>query len=325
MSTLAELIAAAPDGTIDAPTVIDGNGETFVDEETVLIAGRHHLTVANLGLEANTDGTDAFAWTDKRNWPRNRSHFCVTDASSHITFDTVAVRGPNVNGGRSPEASVSRCEAQHAFQIGQDSDHITIRNCEASYIYGDCAYMRATNVTIDDFHGHHNGRQGIALNNCADVLIRNVNLYEIRRSMFDLEPTSTTGSIRRVTIEDCVMSHARLTGVACAGRAGDVGDITFRRCSWEYPGAAVKFLTPDSTRRGPLTFEDCTFQIGGSDGAAFTFDHIDDLTFRRVTATAAAPNREPTGVRLFDCHNARVGQLDFTGFAADVVVLREAA
>jgi len=325
MPTLAELIAAAPDGTIDNPTVIDGNGETFVDEETVLIAGRHHLTVANLRLEANTDGTDAFAWTDKRNWPRNRSHFCVNGASSYITFDNVAVRGPNANGGTGQDAYVGRLEAQHAFQLDQDSDHITLRNCEASYIYGDCVYVRATNIAVDDFHGHHNGRQGFAFTDCADVLVRRLSLHDIRRAMFDLEPNSTTGSIRRVTVEDGVMSHGRLLGVASGGKGGDLGDIIFRRCSWEYTTGPVKFLTPEGTRRGPIMFEDCSFRVPGIDGAAFQFDHIDGLTFRRVTAVAANPQREPTGVRLFDCNQARIGQLDFTGFAVDVFVSKAAA
>ena len=323
LPTLAELIAATPDGAPGVPSVVDGAGATFVDESTVRITGRHHLVIRNLRLEANTDGSGVAPWASggtSINWPRNRSHIRIDGGSSNITIENVTVRGAHPNGGTDENAYVAAFEAQHGFDIDDGSTFVTVRDCTVTDVYGDFVYIRANRVTVEGLIASRNGRQGVAITNASDITLRDMNLSYVRRSMVDIETNTATNQARRIAVEDCVFDRARLLGLACKGQGSNVGDITFRRCSWTKTGAPViSFETPVGQRRGPLTFEDCTATVTGSPRAGFEFARIDGLTFRRVTASAPA-TRNMRAVTLIDCGTSFVGPNSLTGFGSDVAV-----
>ncbi len=85
----------------------------------------------------------------------------------------------------------------------------------------------ATNITIvgNTFTG--SGRQGIALTNADQVVVKRNDISEIRRSIFDFEPNASDGTVTNVRIARNVIGRARLNSIAAGGK-GTVDNIMIR-------------------------------------------------------------------------------------------------
>ena len=299
--SLDDLIAAAPDGTAETPTVIDGGGQTFVSEATVRITGRNHLVLRNFKLTAVTDGTGAPAWVSS-SWPRNRSHLRVDGGSTGITFEQVEVVGPNAAGGTSSGAYVEALEAQHAFDIDDNSTFVTVRNCRASYVYGDFVYVRANDVLVEGCVFNNNGRQGIGITNALRATVRNNELTQVRRSMVDLETGLSWQQVRDITITGNTFREGRLLGVACKGSGSNVSNIVIDGNTFlgHMGTPTISFDTPVGHKRGPITVTNNWIRTGGSPSAGVDFKRIEGLTFAGNQMSAPA-DRNMTAIGLAGC------------------------
>lgn len=318
--SLIDLIAAAPDGTPEAPTVIDGQGATFVHEETVRVSNRHHLILRNFTLRAYTDGAAAPQWLYLQ-WPRNRSHLRVDQGSSNILIENVTVIGCNPNAGVSAAAYVAALEAQHAFDIDDGSTFVTVRACQASDIYGDFVFIRAKDIVVEDCNFARNGRQGIATSHSERVRISRNRLDQCRRSFFDLEADLDVSILYDITIEDNITGTGKLLWLACAGQGSNIRRIIVRRNTMlGYCGTPViSIQTPAAHRRGPFTIEDNTFLVGGSPQPGVEAVRIDGFTFNR-NRMQLQKIRNMTGVRLIAPTGVSMTGNVFIDGAVDYVV-----
>jgi Right handed beta helix region len=293
---LQQLIDATPDGD-----VVDGGGRTFASEATVRITGRHHLALRNFKLTAVTDGAGAPAWSPP-SWPRNRSHLRVDGGSTHITFDNVEVVGPNAAGGTSSGAYVPALEAQHAFDVDEGSSFVTIRNCRASYVYGDLAYIRGNDVLVEGCTFTNSGRQGIAITAALRVVVRGNTLDQIRRSHVDIETNLAWQQCRDITITGNLFKAARLLGVACKGAGSNISHITIDGNTFlgHMGTPTISFDTPVGHKRGPITVTNNWIRTGGSSAPGVEFKRIEGVTFAGNQLSAPA-DRKMTAIALVGC------------------------
>ena len=182
------------------------------------------------------DGNGARLFTSTTGY-RERAHLAV-DGGQNIVIRELVIKGAHPNPG--PDGDyVASLEAQHGIRI-LGSDGVIVRRTTIKNVYGDFVYLGrdersrvatyrrpATNITIvgNTFRG--SGRQGIALTNADQVLVKRNDISQIRRSIFDFEPNSSDGTVTNVRIARNVIGRARLNSFAAGGK-GVVDNIMIR-------------------------------------------------------------------------------------------------
>jgi hypothetical protein len=199
-------LATVPNNSV---VVFPENG-LFNIEGTVLIAGKEDLYFEGNESRFISRVAEPFASGSSAN--RNRAHITV-DECHRIVFNRLNVTGPNTN-----RSWVASLEAQHCFNVRRSSD-VIISNCELTEAFGDGVYVASgTNrIKIRNNHIHHIGRQGIAVVQGHDVLIKENRIGNIRRGIIDLEPNSGSGHIYRVRIEKNLIGSHHLQFLPAGG------------------------------------------------------------------------------------------------------------
>jgi len=257
-----------------------------------------------------------------------RRHIWVS-GGGRLVFRNLTIRGANPRAGTAEEAYRADREFQHAFALQGVSD-VRLERVAAYDVYGDFVYVGpdigrgrtfrwSQRVTISDATFARNGRQGIAVVAGEDVLITRVSIRDVRRAVFNMEPTGDRWGARRVRITGNTTGRSRLLWFSSYGRGYDVDDITITGNTMQEPsGVPVIFVVaPPGGRRGRFVIEDNTFIVTGSPAPGFRFTRVGHVTMRGNRATFAE-GRRMTAVRLIDVPEAVIQNNRFCGAAQAV-------
>jgi hypothetical protein len=125
-------------------------------------------------------------------------------------------------------------EAQHAFNLSGVTK-VTLTHVTARNVWGDLVYVGpshtnlgmtpSTNVTVSDSVFHDSSRMGWTVTTGSHVTFTNNQLYNVRRSLIDLEPGTTAGVVTYVTFSNNELGASRFCTVSNGGAAAEVHDI----------------------------------------------------------------------------------------------------
>jgi hypothetical protein len=215
-------------------------------------------------------------------------------------------------------------------------------NVRATDTWGDFVYIGPANpsqgvfipsrdVTVKNSTFARNGRQGICVCSGEDILIKNNRLRDMRRAVFDLEPTTSVWPVHRVSIVGNTSSNHRLLWLANGGAGGEnISDIYFGHNTDDRGGIDVRNAS-STTARQNYTFEyNKILQVpnGPEGGGAFSFrapfggPGVINVIVRNNTATFYSWADMPA-VSLQDAHQVQVYDNVFTN--AGTVILADGA
>lgn len=183
-----------------------------------------------------TDGTsapqsnlpDEIKWL----WPRKRGQFMVRGGSGH-RFYNIEIQGANPYNWEEEPSYNSKFEAQNAFDIEGAKD-VEVRDCHVHNVYGDFVYVGIWNagsmqwadgVKISNNNFHDNGRQGVAIVGASNVLVEGNNIYNTRRSTFDIEPDNEGSGASNIAIRNNKIGEGRLLFLASGGQQGSINNV----------------------------------------------------------------------------------------------------
>lgn len=218
-SQLRKFFAQVPDHSL---VEFPANGR-FRVEDVVSVGGKHQFT-----LDGN--GSTLFETTPGY---RERSLLRV-NGGSDVTIRDFHLVGAHPDGGIDG-TYVKSLEAQHGIELlGTQRaliEHNTIRDVYGDFVYLQCDLRKgptwrepARDITIRDNQFSSNGRQGVSFINADRVLVQNNTLDDLRRSVFDFEPTTTSALVENVTIDHNVIGLHRLNFVSGGGN-GTTNDV----------------------------------------------------------------------------------------------------
>jgi hypothetical protein len=272
-AVLAAVIAEAAPGT-----VIDLGGGSFRCDKTLTLTGLAGITLTNGTIWTDDPTGDSSTLAAPSRQARDRSHVRLVGCTD-VTCD-LTIRGANAQGGTGDAAYVEALEAQHGYDVQGGSGN-TVTG-EVSYVYGDCAYVgRNAAHTVVYVHGHHQGRQGVAVAQASGVTIRG-SLHDIRRTVIDLEPAKAEWVVQDVLIDGLVVGSHRLTGIAAASSVGVVRDVTVRNVT-ETGSQTLNMVVGNGSnpaRQGPWDIESITMsgKYGSLSPYYLRFTNVDGLS-----------------------------------------------
>ncbi len=204
---------------------------------------------------------------------RNRAHWRI-ELGEDITVRNVEIRGANEDAGVEGEFD-PQLEAQHGFDI-QGTQHLTIDHVRVTDVWGDFLSIGlgrvgpadgtgpatdhpwARDVTVRASYFRGSGRQGITLDGADGVLIEENDISEVRRSTFDIEPTTPDYGATNVVIRDNTIGTGRLNFFSSGGAAGLVDDITISGNELHDKTLQIIVGAPEGSRRSRFTITDNT-------------------------------------------------------------------
>jgi len=277
------------------------HGDYRIDGSVIIAEAR--------GLELDGNGARLFAGDDS---DLDRGHLRIINGND-VDVHSLRIDGANPDAGIGSDAWNSDIPFQHAFDI-RGAQNVSLRDVEAYDVYGDFVYVGPTpsgwsdtrqdakQVTVAGFNFERNGRQGIAVTAGDGVEIRDGYLGDVRRSLFDLEPNSSSGRAEGFSIQDVETGPVRLTAFASLGRGGNVGDIHVRGLEMNDGAGALQIRARDEHRRGPVLIEDSTLRFRGSPREGrMRFQQVDDITIRNNDIHFAS-RRDSQVADLTDSH-----------------------
>jgi hypothetical protein len=197
-------------------------------EDTVSIVDKHRLV-----LEGN--GAKLFETTKGY---RERSLLSVVGGSD-VTVRDFHLRGADRNGGVDGQY-VADLEAQHGIELFGPK-RVLIKHNRITHVWGDFIYLArdqrrglpswrepARDVTIKRNTMARNGRQGVSFINVSRVLVIDNHMSDMRRAVFDFEPTTTGAVAKDVTIESNTVGAHQLNFLSAGGN-GSVEDVRVDR------------------------------------------------------------------------------------------------
>jgi uncharacterized membrane protein YgcG len=306
-------IASVPDGS----TLRFGADACYRIDDPLRVDDRWGLTFDGRGAVFR-----AFAEGDQ-----GRRHFWFF-GGGNLTIQDLTVVGSNPHAGLHDAAYRADRAFQHAFAL-QGVQGATLQRVQAYDVFGDFVYLGpdgaghrrpvhgwSKDIRVVDSTFARNGRQGIATVAAEDVLIARNDIREVRRGMFNFEPTLPDWGARRVVIEDNVTGPNRLLWLASTGHGSNVSDIVVRRNVMVAPSGVpvIHVVAPPGERRGPFVIEDNDFQVVGSPEPGFRFTRVDDVRIVDNRGTFPA-NRAMTAIGLDDVQGYAVANNQFTGQA----------
>ncbi|MDR7544704.1 MAG: right-handed parallel beta-helix repeat-containing protein [Armatimonadota bacterium] len=224
------------------------------------------------------------------------------------TFRGIRIIGRHPAGGTAEAAYDATREAQHGFWLA-GVQGITIEGTIISDVYGDFVYVGpdlrsgvvwSRNVTIRGGEMTRNGRQGIAMVAVDGMTVEGVRLYNLRRAVFNMEPTTSSWGARNVRIIGNRTGAARLLWFSSAGQGWNVSDVVISRNVMETATGVpfVYMVAPRGGYRGPLVVEHNTMISGGSPAPGMRFDRVRVIV--RNNLVTFPPRRLMTAVGLTD-------------------------
>lgn len=266
-------------------SVVNFPDTEIVYEEVLVINDKRNIIFVFDGflLSAETTGTQTTPRKNMRRiWPRNRSHILIENCQN-IELRGLKIQGPHQGGGVGVNAYVSKLEAQHGIEI-LNSDSIKMDELEISNIYGDGIYIgkKSNGIIIENSSIHNNGRQGIAITNGENIIIRNNQIFNVRRSHIDLEPNNIRDTVANVVITDNTFGKKRLKWIAAASGKGVVKNITIQDNLMNCPADVRLGNIKNTSRQGPYYFigNTSTIPYGTKSGEIWRVINVDGLVAR---------------------------------------------
>ncbi|NMM48041.1 right-handed parallel beta-helix repeat-containing protein [Marinigracilibium pacificum] len=257
--------------------------QTFSTEDPLIIEGKSDLILDFSGstIFSTTKGSKVTPIKSKENsWPRNRSHVIISN-SKNIKIINLNIDGPHQNGGTSEEAYIKQLEAQHGIEIN-NSKSISIINAKITEIYGDGIYIgnNSSNILIEKCEISKNGRQGIAVTNGQDIIIKNNIFDQIRRAHIDLECNQPTDIINNIIIENNTFGNKRLKWIAAGSSKGKVSNVTVKDNTLNCPADIYLGNKKNKTPQGPYSFinNTTTRRYGNPLGIIWQLFNVDGFT-----------------------------------------------
>jgi hypothetical protein len=288
-------------------------------EGTVEIRHRSDLVFAGRGAKLK-----ATAW---KGTSRTRSQLRFV-GGANLIIRGLTVVGANPYAGTSDLAYNPLYEAQHAFDL-LGVQGMLLDNVRAYDTWGDFVYIGPENpsqgvfvpsrdVTVQDSRFARSGRMGICICAGEDIEIINNTLKNLRRSVFDIEPTSSLWQVHRINIVGNTTSNHRLLWLANAGSGGDnITDIYAGHNTDDRGGVDVR--NPSDTARSNYVFEYNDFgTVRHSPNAPFWFrapfggPGVVDIVVRGNTAQFS-DGADMSAVSLESAHTVQVYDNVFTG------------
>jgi Right handed beta helix region len=258
-------IARAPNYS----TLLFGKNACYRIDGTLLIQDRWGLVFWGNGatFRAGTEGDP------------ERRHWWFWGGGDHVIRDMTVI-GANPFAGLAPEAYRPDREFQHAFFFAGVQGAL-LDNVRAFDVYGDFVCITldiraetgqpwSRNIIVQKSHFERNGRQGITIGAGEDILIRWNYLGEVRRSTFDIEPSTPNRGARRVTLYQNVTGPGKLLWLANGGVGSNVSEINIVGNVMLQNGAGILVAAADGSPRGPFLLENNNFIGGGAPIATFT-------------------------------------------------------
>jgi hypothetical protein len=279
-------------GTAGSPVIAEFEiGATYRIDGTLRLKNRRHLTVRGRGatFRAVTEGT------------RNRACWDIID-SDHVALQYVKVCGAALGpegqhlGGALGEYRAA-LEAQHGVNI-QSSTNVTLTAMRIRDVWGDFVYVGmggtrkdvngwplwSSDVKLDRLSCGYSGRQGLTVVAGSNVLMTGSSMSQVRRSTIDLEPNSSRGGARNVSILGNRFGAHRFNWLASVGAEGaTISDIL--AVGNVVRGGAINVDVRDRGGvRERYTFTDNTSEgmlFGAPTGAAMRFAGVDGVAVLR--------------------------------------------
>jgi hypothetical protein len=287
---------------------------------TITIAHRTDLVFAGRGAELK-----AVVW---KGTSRTRSQVRFV-GGGNLIIRKLRVRGANPFAGNDDERAYnSAYEAQHGFEIlgvqGMLLDRVRATDTWGDFIYigpenpSEGVFIPSRDVTVQNSQFARNGRQGICICSGEDILIENNRLRDMRRAVFDIEPTASGWPVHRVSIVGNRTSNHRLLWLANAGAGGDnISQIYVGHNTDDRGGVDVR--NPSATARQGYIFEYNTLlDVRHSPRAPFEFRApfggagVIDITVRNNTLHFL-DGADMAAVSLENAHTVQVNDNVFTG------------
>jgi hypothetical protein len=213
-------LAQVPDNSVVAfPT----NGRFRIDDVVSL------SSKTNVTLEGN--GSTLFASTQGY---RERNLLTV-NGGSDLTIRDFHLVGAHPDAG-ADGTYVSTLEGQHGIRL-LGPQRVLIENNTIKNVYGDFVYLScdlrkklptwrepSRDVTIRDNQLSSNGRQGVSFINADRVLVQNNVIDDVKRTVFDFEPTTSSALVQNVTIDHNAVGDHHLNFVSGGGN-GTTDDV----------------------------------------------------------------------------------------------------
>lgn len=152
-------------------------------------------------------------------WPQQRKRLEL-EANKNLIIKNIKLDGGHPNPG--PDGTYRGALAfQHGINFVKNNDTVVVDGIEIDRVWGDYVYIggeNEKNITIQnskfgemagsDKHG--NGRQGIAMVDGQNIIIKNNRIIGVRRTVVDIEPLSSRAVIKNFYFDDNYVGDHRL-------------------------------------------------------------------------------------------------------------------
>lgn len=230
---------AEPGSTIVFPELAyDSSSVGYRIDGTLSINGKDDLTI-----EGNGAHFKAVVYNAPN--PRERRHWTIGN-SDDVTMQNMTIIGADP----SPGTYSATYEAQHGIDVGYGgtATNVLIDNVDIYSVAGDFIYLGngSDGITVVNSHFEGAGRQGIAPCNANNILIQNNYIGNVGRHVIDIEPYTTSWSVRNVRIIGNTTGESKLSFLVAYG-APNVHNV----------------LVADNTVLGPNNYTNVTMEESG--------------------------------------------------------------
>lgn len=256
----------------------------FKCEGIVQLIDRVDLTISGNGsvIVADTDGSTfpKPANITDSNWPQTRRHVFIR-AGDGIRIEDLHVHGAHPNPGVLG-AYVSSREGQHGFAI-HGSKNVTLCRCEVRRVYGDFLYLGSQlsapcdGVTVEYSTFRSNGRQGVALIGCRNVLLHRCVIDDVRRTHIDIEP-HPGDVVQNCTVSENWFGPQLNNWISASGADAAVSDNSFMGNDITRCNPIVTYGHPNIVRgKVTMNYNRGLRPSSGPSGAVWAFTNINGV------------------------------------------------
>lgn len=284
---LGDWLRALPPGS-----TADLGGLTYRCETHLKLTDPQALTIRNGALTRTVKTEDPNFY-----YPKPNPHLWLLRPVD-CAVEGLTVRGTNTVADQ--RAGFGSYLAKYEFDAAIRAEaftNLTVTGLDADGIWGDGVQLqKGAGAVVRDSLIDRIGRQGVTVI-ASDVLCDNVQVLHGRRSLFDLEPDSSSQVVRAVTVRNC-RGTAIGFPIASAGR-GAVNDVNIHDNVFG-PGSLIYVGSSDGTRRSNWSVLRNTTGGFGSPVAGSRFNRVDGVRFEGNNIKVS-PNQSRRTVSFDDC------------------------